>query len=69
MNSRIAGMGYYVPDRIVTNDELAKHMDTSDEWIQERTGIQARRYGEKHKETTTTMGFVYTWKACYGPAS
>ena len=56
MNSRIAGMGYYVPERVVTNDELSQHMDTSDEWIQERTGIKARRYGEKHKETTTTMG-------------
>jgi len=55
MNTKIAGMGYYVPKRVVTNDELAQHMDTSDEWIQERTGIKERRYAEKHKETTTTM--------------
>ncbi len=54
-NSRIAGLGYYVPENIVTNDDLAKNMDTSDEWIQERTGIKERRYATKHKETTTTM--------------
>ena len=55
-NSRIAGLGYYVPERVVTNDELTQVMDTSDEWIQERTGIKERRYAKKHKETTTTMG-------------
>ena len=55
-NSKIAGIGYYLPERVVTNDDLAKYMDTSDEWIQERTGIKSRRYAEKHKETTTTMG-------------
>ena len=42
----IQGTGYYVPDRIVTNHELATLMDTSDEWIQERTGIQERRWVE-----------------------
>ncbi len=55
-NTRIAGLGYYVPERRVTNDELAKYMDTSDEWIQERTGIIERRYAKKHEETTTTLG-------------
>lgn len=54
--AKIAGIGYYVPIRVVTNHDLTKVMDTSDEWIQERTGIQERRYAEKHKETTTTMG-------------
>jgi 3-oxoacyl-[acyl-carrier-protein] synthase-3 len=39
----ITGLGCYVPDRIVTNDELAQHVDTSDEWIIERTGIRERR--------------------------
>lgn len=53
--SKIGGIGYYVPERVVTNDDLAQIMDTSDEWIQERTGIQQRRYGKKHEETTTTM--------------
>lgn len=54
-NTKIAGLGYYVPERIVTNDDLSAIMDTSDEWIQERTGIVERRYGDKHRETTTTM--------------
>jgi len=40
----IMGTGFYVPDRIVTNDELAGLMDTSDEWIRQRTGIERRRY-------------------------
>lgn len=56
LRSKIAGIGHYVPEKVVTNDDLTKVMDTSDEWIQERTGIEARRYGQKHKETTTTMG-------------
>ncbi|MCB0610786.1 MAG: ketoacyl-ACP synthase III [Lewinellaceae bacterium] len=55
-NTKIAGIGYYVPEKVVTNDDLTKIMDTTDEWIQERTGIRERRYGKKHKETTTTMG-------------
>ena len=55
-NSQIAGLGYYVPERAVTNDELTQYMDTSDEWIQERTGIKERRYAKKHEETSTTMG-------------
>jgi 3-oxoacyl-[acyl-carrier-protein] synthase-3 len=55
-NSKIAGIGSYVPEKAVTNDDLSKVMETSDEWIQERTGIKERRYGEKHKETTATMG-------------
>jgi len=40
----VMGTGFYVPDRIVTNDELARHMDTSDEWIRQRSGIERRRY-------------------------
>ena len=36
----------YVPDRVVTNEDLAGLMDTSDEWIQQRTGIKERRYVE-----------------------
>ncbi len=44
--SKIAGMGFYVPERVVTNDDLAEMFDTSDEWIQQRTGIKERRYAE-----------------------
>jgi 3-oxoacyl-[acyl-carrier-protein] synthase III len=39
-----AGTGFYVPDRVVTNEDLTQWMDTSDEWIVERTGIQERRW-------------------------
>jgi 3-oxoacyl-[acyl-carrier-protein] synthase-3 len=63
MNSKIAGIGYYVPEKIVTNKDLMEYMDTTDEWIQERTGIKERRYAEKHKETTTTMAAIAAKKA------
>jgi len=54
--SKIAGIGYYVPKNVFTNNDLKKFMDTSDEWVQERTGIQERRYADRTGETTTTMG-------------
>jgi len=54
--SKIAGIGYYVPKNVFTNEDLKKYMDTSDEWIQERTGIKERRYADRTGETTTTMG-------------
>jgi 3-oxoacyl-[acyl-carrier-protein] synthase III len=53
--SKIAGIGMYVPSNVVTNKDLMKYMDTSDEWIQERTGIKERRYANRTQETTTTM--------------
>lgn len=55
-NSKITGLGYYVPENIVTNDDLSKIMETNDAWIQERTGIQERRHIVKGKDTTTSMG-------------
>ncbi|MCU0394306.1 MAG: ketoacyl-ACP synthase III [Chitinophagaceae bacterium] len=55
-SSIIAGIGMYVPERVVTNHDLMKYMDTTDEWIQERTGIRERRYAHRTEETTTTMG-------------
>ncbi len=54
--TKIAGIGYYVPKNTVTNNDLTKFMDTSDEWIRERTGIEERRYAHRTEETTTTMG-------------
>ncbi len=42
--ARIASLGHYLPSRVVTNDDLAALMNTSDEWIRERTGIQERRF-------------------------
>ena len=55
-NSKITGLGYYVPDNIVTNDDLSKIMETNDEWIQERTGIKERRHVNSSEDTTTSMG-------------
>ncbi|MCA6468165.1 MAG: ketoacyl-ACP synthase III [Chitinophagaceae bacterium] len=54
--ARIAGIGMYVPEQVVSNQDLTNYMDTSDEWIQERTGIRERRYAHRTQETTTTMG-------------
>ncbi|WP_445452659.1 3-oxoacyl-ACP synthase III family protein [Flavobacterium sp. 25HG05S-40] len=54
--SKITGLGFYVPDNVVTNDDLSKIMDTNDEWIQERTGILERRHIVRGQDTTTTMG-------------
>lgn len=53
----IAGLGKYLPDNVVTNNDLKKVMDTSDEWIVERTGIQERRHIIKGSgDTTASMG-------------
>jgi 3-oxoacyl-[acyl-carrier-protein] synthase-3 len=46
----------YLPKNVVTNQDLTHYMDTSDEWIQERTGIKERRYADRTGETTATMG-------------
>ena len=53
--SRIIGLGHYVPDNVVTNDDLSKVMDTNDAWIQERTGIKERRWIEKGSEDTSAV--------------
>jgi 3-oxoacyl-[acyl-carrier-protein] synthase-3 len=53
--TRISGVGYYVPEKVVTNDDLSQWMETSDEWIQERTGIKERRYFTYGKETNASM--------------
>jgi len=55
-HSKISGLGFYVPSNVVTNDDLSKIIDTSDEWIQERTGIQERRHIIAGEDTTTSMG-------------
>ena len=56
IRSKIAGIGMYVPKNVFSNHDLVKYMDTSDEWIQERTGIKERRFADRKGETTTTMG-------------
>jgi 3-oxoacyl-[acyl-carrier-protein] synthase-3 len=55
-HSKITGLGYYVPENRVTNDDLSKIMETNDEWIQERTGIKERRHVNSPEDTTTSMG-------------
>ncbi len=52
-NSKIIGFGKYLPDNIVTNEDLSKIMDTSDEWIFSRTGIKERRFATN--ENTSTL--------------
>ena len=53
-SARIAGTGSYLPERIMTNDDFAARLDTSDEWIRERTGIK-RRHIAAEEETTSDM--------------
>lgn len=55
-NSKITGVGIYLPEEVVTNDDLAKLMTTSDEWITERTGIKERRFFTEGKDTVSSMG-------------
>lgn len=55
MNSKIVGVGHYVPENVITNDDLAQYIDTSDEWIRERTGIQERRWFNPDKDTVANM--------------
>ena len=58
INSFIKGVGHYVPERVVTNFDLAKVMDTNDEWIQERTGIVERRHIDPGTATSTDLGVL-----------
>ena len=55
IRSILAGVGAYLPERIVTNDELAQKLETSDQWIRDRTGIRERRIAAEH-ETAAFMG-------------
>lgn len=52
MNAGIIGVGKYMPDRVVTNKELETMMDTSDEWIRTRTGIEERRIAPDDIDTS-----------------
>lgn len=56
MNNAILGTGHYVPSKVVTNDDLAKLMPTSDEWIQQRTGIQERHYVDFQNDKIDGVG-------------
>ncbi len=54
-NSKITGLGMYVPENVVTNADLVKLMDTSHEWIVERTGVEERRHIKKGDGNTTAI--------------
>ncbi|MEM1405727.1 MAG: beta-ketoacyl-ACP synthase III [Bacteroidota bacterium] len=53
--SRIAGIGHHVPERVVTNDYLSTIIDTNNDWIIERTGIEERRFIDPAKDTVANM--------------
>ena len=53
--SKITGIGHYKPENIVTNQDLVQVMDTSNEWIVERTGIEERRWFNPDKDTVSNM--------------
>lgn len=64
MRSKIIGTGSYLPTTVITNDELSKTLDTSDEWITSRTGIKQRHWVDPSKdETCATIGFRAAQKA------
>ncbi len=52
MNAGVIGIGRYVPERVMTNEELERMVDTSDEWIRTRTGIEERRIADKEMDTS-----------------
>ena len=54
--TRVAGVGMYVPKNVYTNFDLMEFMDTSDEWIRERTGIEKRHFADRYGESTASMG-------------
>ena len=54
-HSKVMGVGHYVPENIITNDDLTEFIDTSDEWIRERTGIEERRWFNPDKDTVANM--------------
>ncbi len=58
----ITGLGAYVPDRVMTNDEWSEYVDTSDEWITARTGIKTRRIAAED-QTTVDLAAEATWLA------
>lgn len=66
IKSVIKGIGHYVPENVVTNDDLSKLMNTNDEWITERTGIKERHHRKNRidtEETTSVLGTKAAQKA------
>src|ERR1700690_1004597 len=52
LRAQVAGCGAYLPERVLTNDELASRLDTSDDWIRQRTGIGERRIAAEGELTS-----------------
>ena len=63
MGTKINGFGFYVPDNIVTNFDMEKKFDTSNEWIVERTGIQERRFITPNEMNTSDLSVIAAKKA------
>lgn len=61
--TKINGVGSFLPDQVIRNSHLAKLMETTDEWIRERTGIRERRWAKDSDETTASMGVKAAEKA------
>ena len=59
--SLVIGSGAYLPERVVTNDELAAQVDTSDEWIVQRTGIRKRHFAAKDERTSDLAISTSLW--------
>ena len=68
-NSKISGLGFYLPNNIVTNNDLEKIMDTTDNWIKERTGIEERRWVKSDSEDTTSVMGVKAAKLAISDAN
>ena len=61
--ARIAGIGVHVPQRVLTNEELSRSLDTTDEWIRSRTGIRERRIASAD-EAPSDLGVLAGSAAC-----
>ena len=62
IRSRIIGTGSYLPDKVLTNQEMEKLVDTSDRWIRERTGIRERRLASE-KEAASDLAVMAARRA------
>ncbi|HIF49058.1 MAG TPA: beta-ketoacyl-ACP synthase 3, partial [Cytophagales bacterium] len=69
IKSKIVGVGYYLPDNVVSNKDLEERMDTSDEWIRERTGIKERRWIKEGSKLSTSLMGTYAAKDALSDAN
>lgn len=69
IKSKIVCVGYYLPDNVVSNKDLEERMDTSDEWIRERTGIKERRWVKEGSKLSTSLMGTYAAKDALSDAN